>query len=942
LVAKSSSSLRDPRDGVPFDPHIPASERNRTASAALILLLMLAGHTVLETARDAFFLARLSARDLPLTYGAIAVAALLAAEVNGRLRARLAPGPLLWFTLFIGAVGALLFSIPFRCHAAWAPSAFYVFLAVIATLATSQFWLLVSELFTVLEAKRAFAKISGGGLLGALLGAGLARAASARFGDQALLWVGAGLLLVAGMTAGWSRGFSMEGPQQPAEEPPPLAAAAGQDALREPRSLRYLRRLLLLGLLSTVSATLIDYVFKVQVAASVPKAELSSFFATFNAALNGGALLAQILIAPLLLRQTGVGPALMFVPSLLALLGASVIAVPSLISVLLLRGSDGGLRYSLHRSSIEVLYLPLAKPVRARWKTLVDLIGQRGGQALASIAILGFISAELSVRQMAAIGVLISLAWLALAVTMEPRYIALFRARVRAGAIETRVEVPALDLRSLETLVASLGNDDDDVVLATIALLEDYDRAHMIPALLLYHPSKEIVLRTLAVFERAGRHDFNAAARRLLERDDDEVRSAAMLALAGRMTPAELEAELTKAKPEQGAVRAAVLVALAARAAESARAHEAAREVRAGCEPDADPCTRLMFARALRLSAAGQLATELLPRLLIKADTELECEVARAMLAAPVMAYVPNLLQMLDSRAARSLARSALVALGEPALLELRAALRDPSLSRRLRAHIPRSISRFGTPAATDMLLELLEHEEDGWVRFKVIRGLGMLRTHLVNSRRRLRRVDAAVRGNLKQAVHFMSFRLDLERAQAQDAELATPVGKLLVAALQDKHTHAVDRAVRLAGLRHAADVIHSIRQTLVGSDARLRADSSELLVHRAPQDIALALTTLLAQGDDELRLARATAALSEPLGRRSYVEQLDALLDDSSESVRAIAAFHVRELGSMFETQPALREERGRIGRELRALAANAAQLLEAPAALQARVRRT
>jgi hypothetical protein len=50
---------------------------------------------------------------------------------------------------------------------------------------------------------------------------------------------------------------------------------------------------------------------------------------------------------------------------LLALLGAAVVAAPGLVSVLLLRGTDGGL-YSLHRSSIEVLYLPLARRVRAR------------------------------------------------------------------------------------------------------------------------------------------------------------------------------------------------------------------------------------------------------------------------------------------------------------------------------------------------------------------------------------------------------------------------------------------------------------------------------------------------------------------------------------------------------------------------------------------------
>lgn len=878
-----------------LDPHKPASERIRTASAAVILLLMLAGHTVLETARDSLFLARLSVRELPATYAAIAIAALLAAELHGRMRVRMAPGPLLLMTLLVGSAGDLLFLIPFRAHLSWAPSAFYVFIAVIATLATSQFWLMVSELFTVQEAKRSFAAISGGGLLGALLGAGLARLVSAQLGEGALLCVGAALLMIAGLAAGWTRGFSLETPLAGDDpQPPPLAAAARGEAMREPQAVRYLKRLLALGLLSTVSATLIDYVFKVQVAQSVPTAELSSFFANFNAALNAGALVVQVLLAPHLLRQTGVGPSLTFVPLVLFMLGAGVFVAPGLISVLLLRGSDGGLRYSLLRSSLEVLYLPLPRRVRTRWKTLVDLVGQRGGQAVASVGILVCISAELSVSHMAGIAVLLALGWLALAATMEPHYVALFRERVKAGAIETRAEVPALDLRSLESLVAALGSDDDDAVMATITLLVDYDRAHMIPALLLYHPSRTVVLRTLEVFANAGRHDFAGAARRVLERDDDELRSAAMLALAGQMSVPELEAELAKAPAQP--VRAALLVALVVRDPEAQLA--AAAEVRAGCEPEAGAATRLTFARALRLSGNAQVASALLTRLLKQADAQLELEVARAMLAAPSMQHFPHLLQMLDSRDVRGVAREALVAIGEPALHALRAAMDDPALPRALRAHIPRSLSRFGSPAAADVLLEQLEREEDGWVRFKIVRGLGQLRQHL-QSRKRLAQIYAAARVNLLQALHFLSFRLDLERQRSARLALEKPGGQLLIAALDDKRNHAVDRAVRLVGLRHAADVIHSIRQALAGTDTRLRADSGELLVHRAPQDIALALTALLTRGDDELALLRAASALSAPLDRASYSARLEQLVHDSSEAVRSIANFHVRELGN-------------------------------------------
>ncbi|MEY4582804.1 MAG: hypothetical protein RL701_7507, partial [Pseudomonadota bacterium] len=500
-------------------------------------------------------------------------------------------------------------------------------------------------------------------------------------------------------------------------------------------------------------------------------------------------------------------------------------------------------------------------------------------------------------------------------------------------AIETRAEVPKLDLRSLESLVAALGSEDDDEVLATITLLVDYDLAHMIPALLLYHPSRAVVLRALEVFANAKRRDYYGTARRLLDRDDDELRAAAMLALAGQMSQAELETEL--ARTPSLAVRAAALVALMARA--EGADNEFAAEVRAGCEPGADEATRLAFARALRLSSA--LTLELAPRLLLAASGNIEREVARAMAASPLPEYVPYLIEMLVSRHVRDIVRNTLVAIGPSALEALRAAANDASLPRRLRAHVPRSISRFDSPAATDILLDLLERETDGWVRFKVVRGLGNLRAH-ANQAQRLARIDAAVRSNLEQVLHYMSVRLDLQRDRGSRASMSTSGGQLLIAALADKEAFAVDRAVRLTGLRHSGDVIHNIRQALAGDNARLRADSCELLVHRAPTSIASSLSTLLARGEDEWRLAHASDALQQQVRRASYTERLRQLLTDSSEAVRGIAAFHVRELGisPVPEPLPAL-PVAAPIGQELLTLAN---RLLEPALPADVRLRRS
>ena len=66
-------------------------ERRGASGAFLVLFGILAGHTVLETARDALFLSRLPASRLPWVYLAMAAAAVVVWKFQGRALRRL-PG----------------------------------------------------------------------------------------------------------------------------------------------------------------------------------------------------------------------------------------------------------------------------------------------------------------------------------------------------------------------------------------------------------------------------------------------------------------------------------------------------------------------------------------------------------------------------------------------------------------------------------------------------------------------------------------------------------------------------------------------------------------------------------------------------------------------------------------------------------------------------------
>jgi hypothetical protein len=110
----------------------------------------------------------------------------------------------------------------------------------------------------------------------------------------------------------------------------------------------------------------------------------------------------------------------------------------------------------------------------------------------------------------------------------------LFRVQLKRGAIETRAEVPELDLRSLEALVGGLSSEDDAEVIAALDMFEAYEKIHLVPALILYHPSKSVVLRALEVLSASNRADVLRVSARLLRHPDDEVRATALSACRRR------------------------------------------------------------------------------------------------------------------------------------------------------------------------------------------------------------------------------------------------------------------------------------------------------------------------------------------------------------------------------------------------------------------------
>jgi len=870
-------------------------ERRGTVAAFLTIFGTLAAHTLLETARDALFLARLPASRLAIVYLLIALVAVGLTQVPwGRRRATGAFA--LSRLLLLGAVVTFVFWALGRWQRPVELYALYVWTGLLGSMAVLQFWMVLGDLYTLTQAKRLYSVVWTGSLLGATVGAALARLLAERTGSPALVLAAAVLLGVTALgpalVLGRAEGRAAVRPRGSA------SLAEGLDILRRDA---YVRSLAVLVLVSTVALTLGDYVFKSAVARAVPKDDLGAFFGGFYTVLNLLALVAQVVLGGWLFRAIGLHRALWILPAFVFVGAAGVALGGGLVAALILKGADGSLRNSVHRTGSELLYVPLKDVVRARAKPLIDVVGQRGGQALASLLILSENVLARGDVVLAGASAAVSLVWIAWVADLKGLYLDVFRAALREGTLRSAVDLPPVDLVSLETLFGALNSADDHEVLAAMDLLAEEGRARLIPALILYHPSPRVVLRALELFAAEGRADFLPVAERLARHADAEVRAAALRARA-HLRPEEAVLRSAGSDPSP-LVRATAVAGLVAGGWEGAEARASLERVLA--DGDAEMSLALARAIAARPSPAFE---DVLLRLADRAPEGVLVHVAQAMGAVRSPRFLPALLGLLGRGEVRAEARAALLAYGQAGLDFLDRALGDPALPLELRRHIPRSVALFEAPRAAAVLERHVLEEPSGGVRYRILRGMNRLAASpdVDFDPGRLQQAASATAEGVLRVVHWRSV---LERGTEARPERSTAGHELLVQLLRDKEGQAVERLFRFLSLLHRGEDFKGMYRGLRAADPRARASSRELLENLVGPPLRQPVLAIVDEGPDEARLSRA-GGLYAPTAL-GYEEVLGLILDRGGESLRCLAAHHVGELG-LVSLRPRLESLRG------------------------------
>ncbi len=807
---------------------IGAPRRGERGLATLLTVtyaIDLFGLYLLKPARDTIFLSRLSSADLPLAFMLTALLAVPVSVVYGRASRR-------WSLTRVHLVS---FAVVVLLLASWWPLlrtpsgaasyAFYAWVGVAGGLVTAQFWLLGNAVCDAARAKRLFPLLSLGGIAGAALGGWTTGRVAATIGLDPVALVPAGavawavaLVLSAVIVRRWPPATGrMRGDAAPAE-------AGLRRSFADLVGSRHLLTIVGLVAVGVMTATFVDFQFKSAAAEAYAGREaLLGYLGTFYARMSLLALALQVLLTSRLLRDMGVGGSLLVLPGALLLGSVALLFFPVLPVAAGLRAGEMGLKYSLDKTTRELLYLPVPLGMKRRFKVFIDTIVERAARGVAGLVLLACTSLlGLSWRGTVPLSLAFVVAWIALAVAMRRRYLASFRDAVaRRDIAQDDLRVAVRDPGSLAVLEAALGADDPREVAYALTMLRHAGVTEPPPRVadLLAHPTAAVRQQALALLLEADMPHRKRHAHLLLADPDPEVgRLAAACVHRGGGDDA-----LRQALDDGDDARASVLEFLArAPAGDDARPLLEVGEVVARLAEAGDPPSRLDLARA---AYAGRWWNGSV------ADLRAATGVAFPLEAAAVAAlgrrvdrhHLADLAALLDRRELRVAARRALTAYGPVAIPLLTDVAADVAREPQVRAAAQRALARIPYQRTVDVLLTRLE-ETDASLRGELTAVLVRLREKRADLRFPARAVERLMRREMTEVDRVLDLAAALGAARGPGAD------GLLRRRLREVRRERIGRVFDLLALLYDVRDITGAWYRFTGPDARRRADAEEFL----------------------------------------------------------------------------------------------------------------
>lgn len=892
---------------------IRPGERLRVLFMALYLLCVLFAYYIIKTASRALFLNQFDIDKLPYLQMLVAVMggvlAYLYTKVAVQTSLRRAVG---WTTgLAAGCLVLFWWLIPglgeSRAHHAFASMMLYVFnvwVSMFSIVMVSQGWLVAANVFNPREAKRVYGLLGLAAVAGAWFGGEFTRMKVQALGTRNLLWASVVLVMLA--YAAFRAIIAVKGVDL-------SGARAAQDAsesfcFREiPAAIRrhrHLQVIIWIMLLMFMVDSMLDYQFSAMAKKAYRGDQLTAFLGGFYGRyLNFLSFGLQFFLTVPLVRLVGLGGALQAMPITMAAFSLATFSAPGLWTTALARLSEAGSRYSVNRTGMELLYVPLPAELKNRTKAFVDICIDRAGRGLGGLLLLALTAINFAeTREIALATFVLSCVWIGLATVARKEYV---------HTVRKRLEARRLDFDSLRV------NVQDPV---TVGLLEQAASSE--------NPRQ--VVYALSLLAEAPQYDLKPLLGRLARHSSPEVRGktyelARSIRFEGVLDSA-LKEVWGSAPGEEGSIRQAVayILSFSEQATElthlfldhpnwvvgegalEALQREAAADFvtnvwLATAAADENPQRRCLA--ALAVGVRGDQGTEVLFRLLEDADPRVVRAAFRAAGSVQNRAYLPALVRRLAEPRLRAAAIDALATFDSRICGALGDFMKDPHLPLAARRQIPRVLRRFPDQHSVDVLLGAIGHADLG-IRHAAVKALNQVRKEAPD-------LDygapAVTRQILEEARCYFRLHAAL-RPFRERCRPGTPSG-LLARSIDERLRNTLERLFRLLGLRYPARQIYATYIAVTRRQTEEFAAALEFLDNLLDRELKKVLIPLLddSGADDGAREMFGVEPPSAEAAIRELIRSSDPWL-----KACAIAAAAELKLGGLREEISAEAERAG------------------------------
>jgi ATP:ADP antiporter, AAA family len=862
------------------------------------LFLVISSYKIGGVAGAALFLSRFQARQL--AYADISSSVLVTVVIAGYLliaRRAILRDLLVGTMIFFATTCALFWWLAhYYSRMIWVFPVFYIWVKTFGVLGATQIWTLANYILTTREAKRVFGMVGGGAIAGAIFAGFLCKTMAKRFGTESLLlamtllvFICAGLVILV-----WRRRRALVGDTQ---------GTAGGSAETTPRNLLasmqllfyspYLRSIAAVICISSLVTTLTGWQFlAIGQQFLLKKDAMAIFFGDFNFYAGMLGLLFQLLLTARFLRRFGIGTALFVLPVTVLLGSAGLLTLGTLGAAVALKGSDQILRYSLDKSTAELLYLPIAARVKLQVKWFIDTVVWRLGDGLSGLIVLIFATwMHLPARHISWIVLLLVSGWIVAVSVARRQYVSTLKESIRQHRVDVeQATTPVLDRSTADLLATNLSASNPKDVLYALALfeVEQQRAAHPVVRALLSHSAPEVRQKAIAILSTASDKAALPEVQRLLRDPELAVRTEALLFLShhGHLDPLTAIEELGDFP--DFSVRSAVVAFLAQPG--EAQNLEAARNILDSMvnEEGAEGLRNRVEAARL-LGELPDCFDPLLSKLLSSPDAQVVCEAIRSIGLLRKRRMVPELLDRLtDHSPAAAAAAQALGRFGDCIVGALRDHLGDPSVPIEARRAIPDVLVALGTAAAARVLLDNLL-EGDTTLRFRTIAALNkLLRLHpaIELDFQMLETVLAAeILG------HYRSYQILATSCAAPDGN--DPLARALKESMQQE----LERIFRLLSLLYPNLDLHSAYTGLQSTSVSVRDNALEFLDNVLKSQLRDMLVPLL---DSKITAAERAQMAQRLVGAKieSQEQAVATLIASEDPWLKSCGAYAIGTLG--------------------------------------------